>query len=85
MDPTAIETTILDLLARRRPGATICPSDAARALARDWRPLMPAVRERAAAMAAAGRLRITQKGMPVDPGSARGPVRLGLPAPQQRT
>ena len=52
---SAEREAILALLARRRPGTTICPSEAARALAGDddaaWRPLMPAVREAAAALA----------------------------------
>ncbi len=40
------EAAILDLLAQRDPGKTICPSDAARALGGDesFRPLMPLVR-----------------------------------------
>jgi hypothetical protein len=76
-----IEETILELLRRRDEGKTICPSDAARALASDgdFRPLMDPVRERAAAMAAGGRLEVTQQGEVVDLDSARGPIRLRLP------
>ena len=74
-----IEATILELLERRAPGRTICPSEAARALADDWRPLMDPVRERAAAMADDGRLEVTQSGRIVDARSARGPIRLRLP------
>ena len=46
MEPTRAqaEAAILDLLARRDPGKTICPSDAARALSDDFRPLMDRVR-----------------------------------------
>ncbi|WP_333998603.1 DUF3253 domain-containing protein [Sphingomonas aurantiaca] len=33
----------LSLLERRAPGATICPSEVARAIAEDWRGAMPAV------------------------------------------
>jgi hypothetical protein len=49
------EAAILDLLARREPGKTICPSDAARALGGDdgFRPLMPLVRDAARALVAA--------------------------------
>jgi len=36
----------LALLARRAPGATICPSEVARAIAPDWRGAMPAVHAR---------------------------------------
>jgi len=39
-----IEQTIRALLDARTPGKTICPSEAARALAQDWRPLMDPVR-----------------------------------------
>ena len=74
-----IEATILELLAQRPAGRTICPSEAARALAGDWRPLMEPVRERAAAMADGGRLEVTQSGRVVDARTARGPIRLRLP------
>jgi len=76
-----IERTITDLLAARDPGKTICPSDAARALAGDhgFRPLMEPVRARAREMVDRGELEITQGGRVVDPGSARGPIRLRFP------
>ena len=78
-----IAQAILHLLDARAPAATICPSDAARALARDksaWRALMPEVRRVAAALVAEGALRVTQHGDDVDPLAARGPIRLGRPA-----
>ena len=80
LSPAEIERTILGLLEQRRDGATICPSEAARALGDDWRPLMQPVRDAAAAMADAGRLEVTQSGRVVDPRSARGPIRLRLPS-----
>lgn len=58
---------------------TICPSDVARALAAEWRPLMPRVREVAADLAARGEIVVTQRGTPVDALAANGPIRLGLP------
>jgi hypothetical protein len=72
------ERAILDLLARRDPGKTICPSDAARALAGDagFRELMPAVRDAARALVAEGRIEVTQKGTRVDLDTARGAIRL---------
>ncbi len=74
-----IEKTILDLLQKRDPGKTICPSEAARALApEDWRPLMPVVREAAAQLADAGRVQVTQQGQVVDGRTVHGPVRVGL-------
>ena len=79
VDPAAIERTILDLLARRDAGATICPSEAARALAEDWRPLMEPVRQTARALADDGRLEVTQSGEVVDHHAARGAIRLRLP------
>ena len=62
------------LAQRRGPGKTFCPSEVARAVAEDWRPLMPAVRRVAAELP----LSATQTGQPVDPRDARGPIRLGL-------
>ncbi len=75
-----VEGAILDLLARRDEGKTICPSEAARALAEDWRPLMPRVRETAFALADEGRLEVTQSGRVVDGRTARGAIRLRLPS-----
>lgn len=76
MSPTdAIRT----LLARRRSGASICPSEAARLIdSEDWRPLMPMVRAAAAALADEGEIVVTQKNTVVDIQTARGPVRLRL-------
>ena len=76
-----IETTIRELLERRGPGKTICPSDAARALGGDdgFRPLMDPVRAAARAMVDRGELEITQSGRVVDPERARGAIRLRLP------
>ena len=77
-----IERTIRELLERRGPGRTICPSDAARALGGDggFRPLMEPVRAAARAMVARGELEITQSGRAVDPARARGAIRLRLPS-----
>jgi hypothetical protein len=72
------ERAILDLLASRDPGKTICPSEAARLLGGDdgFRPLMPIVRAAASALAAEGRVEATRGGRPVDPESPGGPIRL---------
>jgi hypothetical protein len=69
-----IAEVLMDLAHRRGRGASFCPSEAARSLAEDWRPLMPEVRRVAAGLP----LRATQKGAAVDPRTARGPIRLGL-------
>jgi hypothetical protein len=72
-----IEKTILALLEQRDEGKTICPSEAARALAgdEDFRPLMDPVRRVADAM---DEVEITQKGRAVELDAARGPIRLRL-------
>jgi hypothetical protein len=74
-----LRAAILGLLAQRDPGKTICPSDAARAVAGDrFRPLMQPTRDVAAELVAEGRIEVTQKGEVVDLASARGPIRLRL-------
>jgi hypothetical protein len=78
-DEDALREAILALLAQRGPDKTICPSDAARAVAgRDFRPLMQRTRQVAAALVAEGRIEVTQRGQPVDLATVRGPIRLRL-------
>ncbi|QDQ91977.1 DUF3253 domain-containing protein [Rhodococcus sp. WB9] len=72
-----LEERIRALLDARSESASICPSDVARAVAPDdWRPLMEPVRAAARRLADAGEVEVTQKGAVVDPGSARGPIRI---------
>ncbi|MFD3935204.1 DUF3253 domain-containing protein [Streptomyces sp. NPDC058611] len=75
-----LERAILELLERRGPTASICPSDAARAVyAGDgdgWRALMEPARRAARRLVAAGEVEITQAGRPVEPARARGPIRI---------
>jgi hypothetical protein len=72
-----LEDTIVSLLDQRARTATICPSDAARAVEPDgWRDLMEPARRAARRLVAAGRVQITQKGTVVDPSTARGPIRI---------
>jgi nucleoid-associated protein YgaU len=78
-----LEAAILDLLARRAPGKTICPSEAAKHVGGTespdaWRALMPAARAAAQRLAEAGRIDITQHGHPIDLATAKGPIRLRL-------
>lgn len=54
----------------------ICPSEVARGLAADWRPLMEPVRQAARELVAEGLLEITQGGRVVDPHDFKGPIRL---------
>ena len=72
-----LRTVILELLDRRRSSKTICPSDAARALAgKEFRPLMDAARDAAAELVAEGEIEVTQRGKVVDITQSRGPIRL---------
>jgi Protein of unknown function (DUF3253) len=57
--------------------ASICPSDAARAVEpQAWRALMPRARAAAGRLAAGGAVEVTQRGEVVDVATARGPVRV---------
>lgn len=84
VDPTdrALEASILDLLGRRAADATICPSEAARAVAAagapgtEWRDLMEPARRAARRLVEAGEVEITQAGHVVDPSTAKGPIRV---------
>lgn len=72
-----LQQAILDLLAQRRPDATICPSDAARSVGDDdWRALMDPARAAAQRLVDLGEVVITQGGEVVDLATARGPVRI---------
>ncbi|MGC1206716.1 MAG: DUF2256 and DUF3253 domain-containing protein [Ornithinimicrobium sp.] len=78
-----LEKSILSLLATRKRGATICPSDAAKAVAgnddstqEQWRALMEPARRAARRLVAAREVEITQGGQVVDPSTARGPIRI---------
>lgn len=76
-----IEVSIIALCLARGPEKSICPSDVARAVVGDdgdWRALMDTVRQVAADLAHAGRIRVTQKGQTVSAKGAKGPLRLRL-------
>jgi hypothetical protein len=74
----AICDTLLSLALARGAGKSFCPSEAARALGPDWRALMPDIRRVAAQMQSEGVLQATQAGHPVQPNTAKGPIRLRL-------
>lgn len=78
-----LEAELLRLAAERGPGATACPSEAARLVGGShpdqWGPLMQPVRRIAVRLANEGRLIITRKGKPVDPNDFRGVYRIGAP------
>ncbi|MEQ4607357.1 DUF3253 domain-containing protein [Streptomyces cavourensis] len=75
-----LERAILELLDGRAPTATICPSDAARAVyAGDddgWRALMEPARRAARRLMEAGAVEITQGGRRVEPDKVHGPIRV---------
>lgn len=72
-----LEEAILELLDSRASTATICPSEAARAVGgEDWRDLMEPARRAARRLVAAGQVEITQRGRPVDPSTAKGAIRI---------
>ena len=83
----SIEDVILDLCAARGADKTICPTDAAKAVAAArgeedplaWRHVLHHVRSAAVGLARQGRLVIYRKGKPADPDDFRGVYRLGLP------
>jgi hypothetical protein len=75
-----LEDALVQLLRERARGATVCPSEAARAVGtgEGWRELMEPARAAARRLVAAGQVEVTQGGRVVDPSTARGPVRVRL-------
>ncbi|MGN6332378.1 MAG: DUF3253 domain-containing protein [Motilibacteraceae bacterium] len=72
-----LEESIRGLLAAPAATATICPSEAARAVGgEDWRELMEPARRAARRLVTAGEVEITQGGQVVDPSTAKGPIRI---------
>ncbi|TPW78533.1 DUF3253 domain-containing protein [Schumannella sp. 10F1B-5-1] len=75
-----IEAELRARLDRLASGATLCPSEVARAVAgtdsEEWRELMEPTRQAGRRLVAAGVAEITQRGQVVDPSTARGPIRI---------
>ena len=73
-----LEDAVLGLLAQRRRDASICPSEAARAVAgdQDWRQLMEHARRAARRLAHRDLVQILQGGRVVNPSDFRGPIRV---------
>ena len=75
-----IEEWVLSRLEALGPGKSMCPSEAARALAPDdWRRHMDAVRSAGRRLEQRGQLCVTQGGRVVDAATARGPIRYRMP------
>ena len=77
----ALESAIIALLDPRASAGSICPSEAARVVAGEgnWRELMEPARRAARRLVARGEVEITQGGRPVNPSTARGPIRIRRP------
>jgi Protein of unknown function (DUF3253)/Uncharacterized protein conserved in bacteria (DUF2256) len=76
---TQLAAAIVELLNDRKVGATICPSEAAQQVGDDdWRDLMEPARAAARRLQADGVVVVTQGGRPVDPSTAKGPIRIQL-------
>ncbi|RZA16608.1 MAG: DUF3253 domain-containing protein [Proteobacteria bacterium] len=78
MKSTRYEERILELLAQRDSGKTICPSEVLPFEERKDKVKMEEVREAARGLERKGEIEITQKGRAVDPKSIKGPIRLRL-------
>jgi len=78
----ALEAAILRLLKERGAGKTICPSEAARAVAGEereaWEGLMEPARAAGRRLVAEGKIVITQGGRVVEGSTAKGAIRLRL-------
>ncbi|MFQ3615945.1 MAG: DUF3253 domain-containing protein [Cyanobacteriota bacterium] len=85
MNSDMIRECILKQVQQRGPDKSICPSEVARSLGGEtWRSLMPLVREVGADLAQSGAIVVTQKGIPVDPQTAKGPIRFKQAGDQHR-
>jgi hypothetical protein len=78
VDEATIADSILRLAAACGPGSSISPSEVARDLAVEWRPLLGPVRRAAARLAAAGQIDILRKGRPIPPEALHGVIRLRI-------
>jgi hypothetical protein len=75
-----LQDTLEALLDSRARDASVCPSEAARAVgADDWRELMEPARMAARRLVGAGLAQITQGGQVIDPDHAKGPIRVRRP------
>ncbi len=72
------ETTILQIAMERGEAKSFCPSEVARALSEEWRPLLTHVRAAARRLAEEGRIDILRHGKPILPAEIKGVIRLRL-------
>lgn len=81
MPTNAPRDIVMALLSSRAFGATICPSEVARVLAKtreasssEWRPLMPIVHDTVDVLLAEGKIQLSWKGLPL--ATRSGPYRI---------
>jgi len=72
------ESQIMELLQQRGADKTICPSEVLSEVEKQDQVAMEKVRAAARRLVAQGEISIMQKGVRVDPSTARGPIRLKL-------
>ena len=75
-DARLIEAEILAQTSARGSEKSICPSEVARSLDPEWRPMMHLVRHAAVKLAQGGLIEILRKGKPIDPAEIKGVIRL---------
>lgn len=76
-----IRSRLLEFARKRGENKTFCPSEIARSIDQEnWRELMHSVRLEGKKMVSENLLICTQKGKPMDPLLAKGPIRFGLPS-----
>ncbi|PPK71471.1 DUF3253 domain-containing protein [Actinokineospora auranticolor] len=74
-----LRAAILALVSGRGAASSTCPSDAARAVAEDWRDLLDEARDVARQLARSGVVRVTQRERVLDPeGEWHGPIRIRM-------
>lgn len=74
-----ILSCMIELLEKRGESSSICPSEVARAcFPGDWRVYMEEVREVAKELAREGRVSILQKGVVIQEGIWKGPIRIRI-------
>jgi hypothetical protein len=75
---TEMEAMILRIAKERGVEKSLCPTDVARALAEDWRPLLFDIRAAAARLADRDQIEILRHGKPISPTALKGVIRLRL-------
>ncbi|MEC7801619.1 MAG: DUF3253 domain-containing protein [Verrucomicrobiota bacterium] len=76
-----IRARLLEFARKRGKSKTFCPSEIARSIDKEnWRDLMHSVKLEGKKMVNENLLQCTQKGKPLDPLHAKGPIRFGLPS-----